>query len=780
VAGPLAASPAFADARAHFNIPPQALESALYQFADQAHASLALPEAGVGAAQSAGASGALTAEAALQQLLEGSGYVYQKVGADAFRIIAAQRPIHASTEVPPEDIVVTAGRRPTPLNTLPRSVSHLSADDLRDIGAHDLNDVILSVNGFSRTNTGLGRDKMLLRGISDGALTGISQSTVGLYLNGLRLTYAAPDPDLELVDIRDVDVLRGPQGALYGAGSIGGIVQIETNPVDLSNSSLDAKMEGNAVEYGRTGSNVAAVANAPIVSGKFGVRGVAYSQQFGGWLDNNVTGMKDTNSAERRGARLTTTFDGGFWDASLFGVYQTLDSHDAQYIRLADDDVRSAHMLEPHDNDFLSVGVALHASLPLGELTSTTASVRHQITSRYDATGGFADLGVDPLQVKPFDEDQNLDIIIHETRLTSPANASIPWLVGVFYADGDNRRENTLRYGAPGIWNSVAYSEGRTDGIDEEAVFGEINWPLAPHLSLSTGVRLFRFRVKTQSTTHEELLATSNTFKGSLLSDGVAPDVRLAYQPNPDMLFYLSIARGYRGGGFNTGGPAGAITMIGQPNQRFSGDSLVATELGTRLSLFEQRLSLSAGIFYYRWHHIQSDSLIVDGFPYTGNVGDGDAYGFETELRYAVGGGLTLLGNLLINEPELKHPDPTYPGILNRDFPGAPEHSLAIGLRYERRLDWARNLSFFGEADAGYISQAFVGYDTLSTIGDYGVANTRVGLRTPDWDLALFVDNITAADDRTFGAGNPYGAAGGPYVSPPTPRTIGVSLSHSF
>ncbi len=101
-----------------------------------------------------------------------------------------------------------AARRPVPLNELPRSVTHLSGARLEELNAHDVGDVLSSVSGLARTNLGMGRDKLLLRGISDGALTGRAQSTVGIYLNGLRLTYAAPDPDLPPLAGRDRTMMR--------------------------------------------------------------------------------------------------------------------------------------------------------------------------------------------------------------------------------------------------------------------------------------------------------------------------------------------------------------------------------------------------------------------------------------------------------------------------------------------------------------------------------------------------------------------------------------------
>lgn len=765
-----------------FDIPPQALDTALYAFTDQAHLSLEFPQDGVGNVQSAGVSGVHGGEEALALLLAGSGYAFERVTSDAYRIIPTH---HASLQQPApaeaETVVVTAGRRPTPLNELPRSLTHIDAAALSERNAHDLNEVVAAVGGLSRTNTGLGRDKMLLRGISDGALTGLSQSTVGLYLDGLRLTYSAPDPDLELVDIRDVDILRGPQGALYGAGSIGGIVQIESNPVDLFNYGFAAAVESESVQSGHSGSNLEAIANFPIVQGVLGVRAVAYDQELGGWLDNPTIGATDTNSVRRRGGRVTTTFSGGDWDISAFGVYQTIDAQDSQYVRVGDEDERDTHLLEPHDNDFLSVGLALHASTSFGDITSTTAHVRHQISSRYDATGSFAAVGVDPAQVRPFDEKQTLNIIIHETRVTAPTGSGIPWVLGVFYADGDNRRDNVLREGPANIWDRLAYAEGRTDAIDEAAVFGEVTWPLTSHLSLSTGLRLFQFRVKTASVTSAPLIASTDTFAGSVQTSGAAPDLRLSYQLNSDALFYLSVARGYRGGGFNTGGAPGAIGNIDQPFRHFGGDDLVATELGARLILMDRRLSLNAGLFYYRWNNIQSDALIAGGFPFTATVGDGVAYGLEAEARFKLTSEFSISGNALVNEPDVKRRSSTYLGVLQGEFPGAPEISASAALHYQRPLALrGATWSIYGEAEAAYVGRAALTFDAPETVGGYLSGNVRLGMRSPDWDFSIYADNITSAENRTFASGNPYAPTGRPFITPPSPRIIGVSVRRSF
>ena len=206
-----------------FAIKLQSLESALFEFAAQAHVSLSTPPEGFNARTSVGLEGLYKPDAALARLLSGSGYKFERVGTGAYRILATPR--DTSIEPAASDEIIIAGRRPTPSGDMPRDVTRFSGSRLRDAGPRDTNDIAALVAGLAFTNLGEGRDKLLLRGISDGALTGRAQSTVGIYLDDTRITYAAPDPDLQLVDIGAVEVLRGPQGALYGAGSIGGMVK---------------------------------------------------------------------------------------------------------------------------------------------------------------------------------------------------------------------------------------------------------------------------------------------------------------------------------------------------------------------------------------------------------------------------------------------------------------------------------------------------------------------------------------------------------------------------
>jgi outer membrane receptor protein involved in Fe transport len=627
------------------------------------------------------------------------------------------------------------------------------------------------------TNVGAGRDKILLRGVSDGALTGRAQSTVGLYFGDVRLTYAAPDPDLQLVDVQSVDVLRGPQGALYGAGAIGGVVRIEPTRPDLSLWGGSVLIGAEETEGDEPGRNLELVANAPLIAGRLAVRGVYYDQVVGGWIDNSRLGLDDTNSTARRGGRLAVRLkvsDAVEIDVSHVG--QLIDSHDSQYLTVTPEGPRRiAAVLEPHDNDLGVDSVTLRATTRLGDLTSTTAQVHHELRNRYDATGVFGPLGVDPVETAPMDERAALDIITHETKLSAPLGARIPWLLGVFLADGDNDR--TLR-----LLDGSAYTEDRRDGIDELALFGETTWRLAKALSLETGVRLFKYRVRTRSDTTEPRLSLADSFSGAIDSQGVAPDLRLSYRPARRQLVYLSAAEGHRAPGFNTGGLIGeTISADRQPSRMFAGDELWTYELGARLSTQNDRLAASAVAFINDWRNIQTDDLIADHFSFTGNVGHSRATGYELDVRYRPLDAVTIRAHALFDDPELQKPEPTFPAQIESNLPGAPKLSGSLSIRYARDLRLgAAPVSAFAESAASYVGRSQLSFGLGPMVGDYVLSDLRLGLSTDRWDLAFRALNLGDSRGATVSDGNPYLLGVATMVTPLRPRTVGVSLRRRF
>jgi outer membrane receptor protein involved in Fe transport len=390
--------------------------------------------------------------------------------------------------------------------------------------------------------------------LSDGALTGRSQSLAGIYLDDTRITYDAPDPDIRLIDVKGVEVLKGPQGALYGAGSLGGILHIESTPPALNR--VEGMMQGSleVTDSGDVGHSIDLVFNQPLLSDALVVRGVLYDEKVGGWIDNRSLDLANANSSHRSGGRITVLAQiDDTWSVQLAGAQQEIATRDSQYLTTSADGARrQARLLEPHDNDFSMAALTLRGEWEWANLTSATSVVRHQLYSRFDATGAFADFPVMNGAVQSFDETRTLSILLNETRLASASGAVIPWFVGVFYADGDSGRSSRLADSPAAASGEARYTEVRSDLIDELALFGEVTLPLSSRFSVSAGARLFRSALEVASTARDGPAGPERGLRDQLADTGLAPDLRIQYHLASDVMLYASAAEGYRGGGINT------------------------------------------------------------------------------------------------------------------------------------------------------------------------------------------------------------------------------------
>jgi outer membrane receptor protein involved in Fe transport len=778
-------SPACAQGLATIDLPPLPLEDALDRFAVQANISLSLPSEGFGHRQSNALRGNFSPEEGLHRLLVGAHFHAEAVGAQAYRIVADQQPISRSrrADVEGEDVVVVSARLTTTADEIPRDVTQLDGHDVDTLGITSDRDLALYVNGMSFTNLGMGRDKIILRGLSDGASTGRAQSLTGIYFNDTRITYGAPDPDLRPTDLRGIEVLKGPQGALYGAGSLGGIVHLQANKVRLDSFEGSLQVAADGTQSGDIGNSVDLVLNQPLIEDVVGIRAVFYDERVGGWLDSAAAGRSNANASHRIGGRmnLLARFD-DTWSVELTEVEQETATRDSQYIIAGSSGSdRGVSMLEPHDNDFAMSAITVRGAWDWAELTSSTSLVRHQFTSRFETTGALPDVLPSPGVTQALDGLDNLSILLNETRLNSKADAPIPWFVGLFYADGDNQRSVSV-IDAPGSASPVSrYLELRRDLIDELAAFGEVTWPLGDQVSLSTGVRLFRSSLSVRSEIQTSTALGPFDVADKITESGAAPDIRLSYQPWPDVLVYVSAAEGYRGAGVNTGGLI-AIPSAGpvQPYRRYGGDEIWTYEFGMRGTWFDGSLEVGGVLFGSDWRNVQSDALFARGFGYTGNAGNARVVGSELDARYRPINDFELNFHLLLNEPELNKPDPSFTAARAGGLPGSTEYSASMSARYDWRMELlGRDADLFAVGSVGYVGPAVVGFGSDQRVGDYFDTDLRVGVGLGSWRALAYVSNVADSDAATFAIGNPYRSAAS-LLTPQKPRTIGISLRYDF
>ncbi|CAN5349109.1 TonB-dependent receptor [soil metagenome] len=771
-----------------FHIAAQRVDNALLDLALQSRRSLG-GDIGACRGLSPALNGAMSLDTALTRILSGSGCRHT-IRADGAIFVrrAASRPsssVRLSAPPPPpagsevatqlSDIVVTSPRHPEIAQRVPAAIAVVSGIQMNLAGATDLNDIAAMTAGMTVTNLGSGRNKILLRGMSDGAFTGLTQSTVALYLNQTPITYSAPDPDLKLIDIDRVELLRGPQGTLYGTGPIGGVVQIVTRQPDFADASLDISLTRSETHGGGPNSDYSATANLPLFGGAIAVRGVAYKEEFGGYINDINLNIHSVNTGSRKGGRLAVSAAvSAEWTITAGAVHQKINTEDTHYVFRTLGGLQRANLVrEPHNNAFDMVWVGANGEGGWGRLEGSVALVRHRFDSRYDASSALPAFG-SINRIGALDERKNIELLVGELTLASPDTRRLRWLAGAYFSSS-HTDANTAISVVRAIPLEV-YAETRMDNLDEAAAFGEIAYDIAPGLTLTGGVRLYAFNYDTASDVSQNSL--HRLFEGADRTTGLSPKLALAWQVNDRLNVYGQISQGHRTGGFNTAGPLGQIFTgaVGTPAPKYAADTLWNYETGAKAAFWDGRVQVRAALFMAYWSDIQSDQFLPSGLAYAVNVGDATNTGLELETTWRVSDRLEIRANGLLADPKITRPSASFNSRGDAGLPGVPAVSANLNANYRRPI-W-RDIAFTAQAGLAYVGASRLTFDAerRNRMGDYVTGQVSIGAEAGRWSLRAFVDNPFDTQANTFSFGDPFRLPEALATTPLRPRTIGLTL----
>lgn len=771
-----------------FDVARAPLPRALIDLARQAGVSLGgdIPSCGRGAV---GLKGRYTVTGALERLLLEApcGFVMLDPTTALIRrnpslpssTSAADSPIDPATST----VVVTATRRPEVLERSALSITALGHERLGAAGIHDLSDASVDVVGLTVTNLGPGRDKLLLRGLSDGVFTGSTQSSVALYLDDLPLTYNAPDPGLRLTDIDRVEIVRGPQGALYGGGAIGGVVRILPQRPSTEAFGGVVSVETSETQRGRSSGAAEAILNAPLLAGRGAIRLVGYSEIDGGYIDNAALGQKDINRTRRIGGRLSALLDlSPIWRLSLNGVGQTITSADGQYVTGNGGSLtRKSGLPEAYENDFSEVGLSLQGAMGWGTLKGSISLVRHRTDTHFDASDEALLFDPSAATGGGYDEHRRINLLVGELMARGHDIGRWRWTGGVFLARDEDQIATSV--GEP-IGATLFYREDRTDERLEVAGFGEVRYQISHRLELTAGARGVVSQISVKSSVSQpSLTLATRAYSGQLTYAGVAPKLALAFQYRRGTLLYVQVAQGYRPGGFNTGVPLGqAFDTPGVAGiQRvFAPDSAWTLEGGVKAGLFDRRVVVHLAAYATSWSNIQTDQFSAFRLPYTVNVGDGLIEGAELETAARLSDRWTLRVGGILADPQLTHErNPNFLSKGDAGLPGVPARSFNVGLSYRREMGWG---VLTADAKFAYIGRSNLTFDAQirSGMGGYSTGRLTAGMEVQRWRLAAFLDNPGDVRGNTFAFGNPFKFLEERQSTPLRPRTFGMSLVAIF
>lgn len=719
--------------------------------------------------------------------------------------------------LPLEEVTVTATRRAESLQEVALSITAYGEEELRRTGALDFQAIADRVPGLTFTAYGVGANRYFIRGIGQVATN--QSPTTGLYFDEtplqVRTTTGHFQPEPILYDLERVEVLRGPQGTLFGSSAMGGSIRFIGNKPDASafGGSLSAGV--STVKDGEEGYDLKGMVNVPLVEDKFAVRVVGVHTSEPGWIDDlrpstsnisenrgSAAVREDTNSVDTNAARIMASIT----PSDTFRILPTFyyQERKSGTVRAVSDEVFGADARlkarwidEPVEMRLWTGNLMLEKDLDwFGgvSLLSSTSRLEASFDRVVDLTAfNNPQFSVNRTQVGFFSE-QEANQWTQDVRLVSQSQNALQFVVGLYYSDTEAPTVVTNR--VINDFGGGLAPEQRLRNFDfsqeERAAYGELTYQMGS-FKLSAGGRYFSYE-QVDSRYQRRPSGVDFDFEISGDESGFTPHVALSYMPSDNQNYYLTYAEGYRTGGVNApitedSCSAAARQALGIPDvpPPFESDRTKNHELGMKLQSRDGRAGLRSAIYYIDWDDYQQaisrDCGGTASFSYTANAGQVRSQGAELELELHPVSNLELKGGVAYVDAKFKQPNEQL-GIVPGDrLWDVPEWTYNASAEYQ--FDLTTALIGRVKVDGNYVSESRSGVaeDVPPPWREqYTLVNVDFGLVASAWDLTLYVRNVTdevpnyGLDFALGGAVSPipYGRITG------QPRVIGLTYARKF
>jgi iron complex outermembrane receptor protein len=714
-----------------------------------------------------------------------------------------------------EEIVVTAQRRLERLQDVPISIAAIDSSAIERSAVRSFDDYATMVPGIS-VNFGegpsgaRGRRTVGIRGVQ--RFSGLTDSTIGFYVDETPIDLGA---NPTIIDVDRIEVLRGPQGTLYGSGSMGGTIRIITRSPDPSAFSGQVDATYSETDHGDGNYDLNGIVNIPLSPNRAALRIAATTLEDSGFVDirDRLTGevlkrgADDQSTQAVRAGLLFNATDRLSFTPSVF--YQRYEIDSAPQFVVGGDDYtfyKNEYVPTSTKVDSMVASLAIGYHFDFGDLESTIARVEYQSRSFEDITEtvNAALFGLPNFLPAPVDSTTQRNSWSNETRLVSNLSGPFQYVAGIYFEAVEAPFTSTSVI--PGLNDAISpplpvllpsvpggdelFSVVSTRDSRQFAVFGEATYFLSKRFELTGGLRWFNFDSESTDTFSGFQFGgtpASNPAverKGSGSSDGFTPKLVLSYHATADQLFYGLVAKGYRSGGSNIPLPSlcdGNLIASGitppAPSE-FKPDSLWNYELGAKVTGLDRRLTANAAAYYLDWTDLQLavplPTCRIQG--YIANAGKARSIGAEFELTmrpvedFTFGLSAAYLDSELTQDSQVLHA-PRGTALLNM-----PKWTASGYAEYERAF--ASDMSAYLRIDAQYRGEAHVDYTGDLMSDSYTEAGTRLGIRSGRWEAALFVENLT--NESPYLSNDPRSGAPGYYAYSLRPRTVGLTIRATF
>jgi outer membrane receptor protein involved in Fe transport len=729
-----------------------------------------------------------------------------------------------------EEIVVTAEKYNSTIQNTPISMSAFSGDQLSAAGITTIEELAHEIPGLSMRSAGPGQTEYESRGI---ASTAGASPTVGFYLDEIPLSPPAQaqigkvviDPDL--YDVNRIELLRGPQGTLYGSGSMGGTVKVITNQPKLGayEGSFQGTVSDTQGGSGNGGGNF--MLNLPIGE-TLALRVVGTETYRSGWIDRIVVNPfpQDTttrgnvlaapvqsvttnvNTENLYGGRASLLFQPSadfsvvataLYQRMFMGAYDEFDippgpSYMAHY--------EAFNVPEPITDTVHIYSLTATANLGFADFTSASGYFQRHEGQTQDASESVSyDTGLYPYVSVAYSEVDISRQFSQELRLTSRGDDRLHWVGGAFFSD---LTSDWIEFGGNPVFIGLSppgenptgqsYEADNPFRLRQYALFGDGSYKITDNWTFEAGLRWYRYEDKlfiNERGYYAPVVGGQPTVVAQSSNSGFNPRFNLSFRPNADLTTYASASKGFRPGGPNQ--TVAALCNIG-PTPPFGPDSVWDYELGEKARLLDGKLSINSDVFYIKWTGVQQNVLLnYCGSLYTGNAGNGRSFGPELEVNAKLAEDWTLSASASYTDAKITHPSPTFaagvagsyyscPTAGNCTLPilNVPKDAGSLALIYSQEVFQ----SYFLKARLSviYVGTAVDQAASYVTLPSYSIAAARVGLSNDRWSANLFVNNLTnkiawnTANNTEF----QYNIPAVTRISTNQPRTFGTELNYRF
>lgn len=710
---------------------------------------------------------------------------------------------------PVEEIFVTSRKRTESIRDVPFSIAAKTEATIFLGGVQDMSDLARGISGMTFTDLGPGQSQLAIRGVSSGQVVrdqpGIKEQ-VGVYLDETAISMALFTPDLDFFDMKRVEVLRGPQGTLFGSGSLAGTVRYITNTPDLSRFEVATETTLALTEGGDATTDMKAVLNMPLSTGRAAVRAVGYYNELAGYVDSvapDGTVTNNINDGTKYGGRVALSLEptdrvsitprlvyqrletNGFPRVDLFNVLANEYTQSRAPISLGDN-AQFLQLSEGLKDDFLMLDAQIKYDLDWAALTSITSVINRDVIVTRDSgqltlsilaqpTGfGLPDEILD-LEA-PLIDATDFSLFSQELRLNSGGGGRLEYVLGGFYTQSDRNFGQTLHTpgfeAATGIPTSVSpslrdhlFHSRFTFDFSQWALFGEATYELTDRLKVTAGLRWFEFMEK-RTLSLDGLFAAADvneTAPAETLSNGLTPRFIVAYEASDTFQINAQAAKGFRLGGIND--PLNSPLCTPEDFQTFGNrpffddEELWNYEVGFKSTLAGGRLTFDTAVFYADIHNLQAtvdagscSSRIIFNVPRARSVGIETEVFIRPHPDFDISISATMQNAQIRSTLLSADAEPSALEGIDRGnrLPTSPTFQAATQFSYH--WTWADDWSGFAALSLQYVGSSYTQIgDQVSGFGTVDLTVTQIG--DPSVDLLHFNPLLPAYQTGSFRIG---------------------------